>query len=274
MKKVARADRPLLPPHARGCTLDRKSHLATVQASPARAGMYLLPRSPAPRVRRFPRTRGDVPSPTRPPASSAWLPPHARGCTLACASATHAGRASPARAGMYLTPRCGAHGRGGFPRTRGDVPITGRLVAANPWLPPHARGCTRLSAPRPRGRGASPARAGMYPRPCTRGIRRRGFPRTRGDVPIAANAANTATALPPHARGCTEWSRVTGITQKASPARAGMYRRWRSGRGGRGRFPRTRGDVPMFDFAAGDGGELPPHARGCTQSSGSRGRRS
>ena len=151
-----------LPPHARGCTRDMSALRWRARASPARAGMYLFTRRSARCRRRFPRTRGDVPRTLGPRGMSARLPPHARGCTDDDLPPGQAARASPARAGMYLTRRRGWRSWSGFPRTRGDVPRCAAPEAREPKLPPHARGCTASEDAADRPRQASPARAGMY----------------------------------------------------------------------------------------------------------------
>ncbi len=108
----------------------------------------------------------------------------------------------------------------------------------------------------------------MYPSAGGPRWRRRGFPRTRGDVPILAQATLTAGWLPPHTRGCTRFGPAVSKRRYASPAHAGMYRAHGSvATTGRG-FPRTRGDVPRDQHRCTSCGRLPPHTRGCTSESG------
>ena len=111
---------------------------------------------------------------------------------------------------------------------------------------------------------ASPARAGMYPRGRAASRNRKGFPRTRGDVPRKDLSMNATKKLPPHARGCTVCGPTAMATKSASPARAGMYLERRAGARSGASFPRTRGDVPASLRAVFAGAWLPPHARGCT----------
>ena len=217
---------------------------------------------------RFPRTRGDVPATAYPIEGVQLLPPHTRGYTRGCTR--HVGglgkshQASPAHAGMY---RCATSDQGvgpRFPRTRGDVPPGAEPQGPYGELPPHTRGCTRLHGHHRGGGAASPAHAGMYPvgcRPSGTGGR---FPRTRGDVPVLRGASLEFRALPPHTRGCTFVSLDCPSSLMASPAHAGMYLH-----GGRmsvafGRFPRTRGDVPVTQTKRAGAELLPPHTRGCT----------
>ena len=165
---------------------------------------------------------------------------------------------------MYLTNELLQGTRRGFPRTRGDVPDPGTRPSAIPTLPPHTRGCTRRPRNRPHCRPASPAHAGMYLSIAIREWTAKGFPRTRGDVPLVVRRRPQPNGLPPHTRGCTASAAACASRLSASPAHAGMYRCWAgSGRQPTG-FPRTRGDVPCVRAAAGSGPRLPPHTRGCT----------
>ena len=200
------------------------------------------------RLRRFPRTRGDVPRTGKQLVVNGALPPHTRGCTVDRHRRVHRHLASPAHAGMY--PRSLRQRREipGFPRTRGDVPPAAStpssarraspahagmyrcgLCGCRPGIcfPPHTRGCTGNASEDQPHRLASPAHAGMYPR--SRWSRRAGrrFPRTRGDVPSAAQARMPGEQLPPHTRGCTELRAAHALPYGASPAHAGMYRRTR-----------------------------------------------
>ena len=256
--------REQLPPHARGCTLGLGRQRMVFPASPACAGMYLVGRAVSSTGDSFPRTRGDVPGRSSPGPASIPLPPHARGCTRSADQRRSGVRASPARAGMYLVALRRQVSLTGFPRTRGDVPVGNLERHFVGGLPPHARGCTLGLAAGSGDARASPARAGMYLGTGS-GIRRRSsFPRTRGDVPVDADAQRVEILLPPHARGCTPASRRCRHRPPASPARAGMYRQSAPGDAHVARFPRTRGDVPALALDALGYSELPPHARGCT----------
>ena len=119
------------PPHARGWTRVGRLVRKPDTVSPARAGMDPVVATEIPRMKRFPRTRGDGPFgweclPQRP-----TFPPH-------------------------------------VPRTRGDGPVSAtRLLPRQPF-PPHARGWTAVPVPVVAPDEVSPARAGMDPRPETR----------------------------------------------------------------------------------------------------------
>ena len=112
---------------------------------------------------------------------------------------------------------------------------------------------------------ASPAHAGMYPSDRRPEYPAGSFPRTRGDVPDGMERVGERHELPPHTRGCTSTTMLFLCRFTASPAHAGMYpcrsRAWVF----RGRFPRTRGDVPRDQLPVADARPLPPHTRGCTR---------
>ena len=127
-----RGDRPLTslrphgllraPPHTRGSTCARRSPLASVDGSPAHAGIDLRrKRSGTSRVR-LPRTRGDRPARPRDRGPCIKAPPHTRGSTVAGESPLVRLYGSPAHAGIDLGGRARAAGMTRLPRTRGDRP--------------------------------------------------------------------------------------------------------------------------------------------------------
>ena len=157
------------------------------------------------KARRFPRTRGDGPWSGRHDGCDGWFPPHARGWTVHVRDDRLLGVVSPARAGMDPVRVQDAREAEGFPRTRGDGPLTFTVRGRNALFPPHARGWTASSPLPPSQATVSPARAGMDPSysSCGRGFI--GFPRTRGDGPSRATTRNPALEFPPHARGWTHY---------------------------------------------------------------------
>ena len=153
-----------------------------------------------------------------------------------------------------------------FPRTRGDVPATGIRPRIIPQFPPHTRGCTYVDDCTLGDMGVSPAHAGMYPDLCLKGPKCRGFPRTRGDVPVDKTILAVTQQFPPHTRGCTAAEAYGAHADPVSPAHAGMYRRQPERRPQPRCFPRTRGDVPRTTVAWKVTFVFPPHTRGCTPS--------
>ncbi len=236
---------PSLPPHTRGCTSACRKGGTPSRASPAHAGMHRCGRMATATRTRFPRTRGDAPDVGAIQALLRALPPHTRGCTPGRSRDAGAAQASPAHAGMHLTWGTRRGIIHGFPRTRGDAPITLAPDADVGSLPPHTRGCTHDAPCRGRPQAASPAHAGMHPSPFASSSFPRRFPRTRGDAPWQSGARRSAPPLPPHTRGCTGISEFGLPGAVASPAHAGMHPRLCKGPAPGGGFPRTRGDAPL-----------------------------
>ena len=201
---------------------------------------------------RFPRTRGDGPRWAILSIMLLAFPPHTRGWTANRWPADVATYVSPAHAGM--DPRLCAAGplRPRFPRTRGDGPCMHPMMGKMGLFPPHTRGWTVETEKMNHKKRVSPAHAGMDPERCRPGIRRRCFPRTRGDGP-RHQAART-------------------VMLQVSPAHAGMDRTWRR-RARTPRFPRTRGDGPGTDTFALVAEAFPPHTRGWTHARVQHGRR-
>ena len=213
----------------------------------------------------FPRTRGDAPGLYDLLAGAQALPPHTRGCTPPVPHQALLHGASPAHAGMHPSDSTRFGQIEGFPRTRGDAPVTILCGHRTKPLPPHTRGCTPHGR-RERHEGrASPAHAGMHPIHYGDHIAEKGFPRTRGDAPHSLRRPHRRKRLPPHTRGCTGLPRNESYAARASPAHAGMHPLIAEQLSLKTSFPRTRGDAPS------DGGDrchrrpLPPHTRGCTR---------
>ena len=193
------------------------------------------------------------------------FPPHTRGCTGVFNRYRRSICVSPAHAGMYLDSDPCYRGCIGFPRTRGDVPITPRGELRNPKFPPHTRGCTAPREVTLDSLFVSPAHAGMYRLESPFRFTSCCFPRTRGDVPHDDGRRQVMLSFPPHTRGCTLRGSTHPRGDPVSPAHAGMYPyhafSYYTNRG----FPRTRGDVPSEYSAPGLKTGFPPHTRGCTR---------
>ena len=191
------------PPHARGWTRTARLSATKLSVSPARAGMDRRAAIVASRGIRFPRTRGDGPSPRNRNGTPTPFPSHARGWTGGTQAPRHGADVSPARAGMDLSLFPAIPRRQGFPRTRGDGPQLVPRDPASPRFPPHARGWTLDGD-------------AQNPTWCLR------FPRTRGDGPGQALQLTATITFPPHARGWTFMGTRHTERGKVSPARAGM----------------------------------------------------
>ena len=170
----------------------------------------------------FPRTRGDGPTGLMLPSGSGPFPPHSRGWTGTDRGDRASPEVSPALAGMDPRSSLLRTPSRGFPRTRGDGPVTVTVTPNATLFPPHSRGWTRRSDARAGREHVSPALAGMDPRPARRSAGWRCFPRTRGDGPSASHSRLTRGLFPPHSRGWTRLPRGALERRGVSPALAGM----------------------------------------------------
>jgi len=172
---------------------------------------------------------------------------------------------SPAHAGMHPYFGSGAPASTGFPRARGDAPARGARTRPGAPVPPRTRGCTPGRQLRAGERQGSPAHAGMHPYTSRRTAFPLGFPRARGDAPLAQVSNGSLSSVPPRTRGCTPTPGSTSSTRTGSPAHAGMHpysvRLYDHG----ARFPRARGDAPYLAVRAGVDFRVPPRTRGCTR---------
>ena len=220
--------------------------LTTKAASPAHAGIDLLPRLLRLRRGRFPRPRGDRPSPIRLAHLHTWLPPPTRGSTLAHSGQRRPAHASPAHAGIDLGPCIRMFFISGFPRPRGDRPSASATPPARRLLPPPTRGSTLCQTVWICPGLASPAHAGIDPthNPSTR--RTSGFPRPRGDRPLDRDEMGKSIKLPPPTRGSTSWPGVRPCCPAASPAHAGIDPSMNAKVSPWCSFPRPRGDRPAL----------------------------
>ena len=95
-----------------------------------------------------------------------------------------------------------------------------------------------------------------------------GFSRVRGDVPRSITFKRRAGAFSPRARGCS--AKHGALTKAATvfPACAGMFPLRVCGFFRGYRFPRVRGDVPIFDPRSCLPRTFSPRARGCSPPAG------
>ena len=133
---------------------------------------------------------------------------------------------------------------GGFPRIRGDVPFNSDFRLTQLKFSPHTRGCSLDIWLRVRVSMVFPAYAGMFLRQETFEFPNPGFPRIRGDVPIAKGGRD-----------------VGGFV---FPAYAGMFPPRDLRDTGLDCFPRIRGDVPVIPATYRDRPRFSPHTRGCS----------
>ena len=149
-----RGDVPLKPyearglckfsPHTRGCSCEYGFAQFVSEVFPAYAGMFRISQRRVCQCLSFPRIRGDVPHPLVLARRSIMFSPHTRGCSLTDKHLGGGNIVFPAYAGMFLL-LAGFHQLGqGFPRIRGDVPLSSALHRLNLTFSPHTRGCSSM----------------------------------------------------------------------------------------------------------------------------------
>ena len=212
----------------------------------------------------FPRARGDAPDLVLRAGQTYQFPPRTRGCTRGRAALGVLVEVFPAHAGMHpgKTHRIFTHP--GFPRARGDAPITNYGTRLLKKFPPRTRGCTHVHVGLSGHLSVSPAHAGMHPKRPRRACRRRCFPRARGDAPLAFMSRMVFILFPPRTRGCTHVGVAHHAPYRVSPAHAGMHPSTLTSPTAPTRFPRARGDAPIEAIEAIGIERFPPRTRGCT----------
>ena len=210
------------PPQARGWTTPRRAEPSRMLVSPAGAGMDrgLRPGGRVPGC--FPRRRGDGPLMIVCGRIEGAFPPQARGWTHRMPGGQRRQLVSPAGAGMDLRRIAGTLSARCFPRRRGDGPSESLPAFAAISFPPQARGWTSKASRNPPAASVSPAGAGMDHGWACRSERHRGFPRRRGDGPLALRHLALRREFPPQARGWTADHRCRVDGRRVSPAGAGM----------------------------------------------------
>ena len=96
------------------------------------------------------------------------------------------------------------------------------------------------------------------------------FPRVRGDVPQSNSPSSWASTFSPRARGCSSRLRTHRKIRSVFPACAGMFLAINGSISIASRFPRVRGDVPIFVRTAVEIRVFSPRARGCSTRRGLR----
>ena len=197
------APRMRFSPRARGCSAVRPHGVHQRGVFPACAGMFLRRGSPRTPPTSFPRVRGDVPSMLTLRNVLRMFSPRARGCSLHTTSHPCQTAVFPACAGMFRYCFFLDIFAPGFPRGRGDVPLTTATHFLVQVFSPRARGCSDAKQPGGALKNVFPACAGMFPRRESRSGASNSFPRVCGDVPWPVGSLRTSTSFSPHARGCS-----------------------------------------------------------------------
>ena len=129
-------------PHTRGCSCRPRQPPKSADVFPAYAGMFLNAQPQLAREVGFPRIRGDVPSQSSSQSQECTFSPHTRGCSVRALAKRARGDVFPAYAGMFPVSTAAFHARNGFPRIRGDVPMTIIIPHFHAGFSPHTRGCS------------------------------------------------------------------------------------------------------------------------------------
>ena len=215
--------------------------------------------------RRFPRPRGDGPSTRSSLAPYTMVSPPTRGWTPVAQWAGRPARGFPAHAGMDPKRQGLTKYEPGFPRPRGDGPLVDQAAVASEAVSPPTRGWTVSPRWVRRTIRGFPAHAGMDPGAGPSITRRPGFPRPRGDGPVAPHPQVDLRAVSPPTRGWTHLRPPLHGDQGGFPAHAGMDLGRRLPRGHERRFPRPRGDGPVSTTVPRLRSTVSPPTRGWTR---------
>ena len=171
----------------------------------------------------------------------------------------------PAHAGMDLFHTSHKSPPRRLPRTRGDGPGSGKGFQCRPGASPHTRGWTLRPVSGSHAAQGFPAHAGMDPHPASRGARRPGLPRTRGDGPYSCISAGGPDWASPHTRGWTRIRDRVPACRRGFPAHAGMDPSDAPQSLASTGLPRTRGDGPGPSITTCRPSWASPHTRGWTR---------
>ena len=150
---------------------------------PAYAGMFRTFHRVGQGKLSFPRIRGDVPQHLPAKMQDMAFSPHTRGCSA---------RISRRQVRRYV-----------FPAYAGMFPGRFFLSALIFMFSPHTRGCSAEAAALETAAEVFPAYAGMFHILRNAMDRYQGFPRIRGDVPLAGKTVRLKKTFSPHTRGCS-----------------------------------------------------------------------
>ena len=146
-----------------------------------------------------------------------------RGYTRHDARRTELCNVSPVHAGIYLAVGSDLCGSTRFPRSCGDIPHQIPSIVNHVAFPPFMRGYTRSGSRTKSSLSVSPVHAGIYllfSRNAQTIVR---FPRSCGDIPVAAGFYGKVFKFPPFMRGYTSDTLSNTIGNNVSPVHAGIY---------------------------------------------------
>ena len=212
---------------------------------------------------RFLRSRGDAPRSDSPSSSSARVPPLTRRCANTSSAMAYLFLGSSAHAEMRRSSPRITRRRNWFLRSRGDAPTRSPPTVTAFGVPPLTRRCAhhhRSLAPHARG---SSAHAEMRRHRRSRGRRRGGFLRSRGDAPDVRDYVASWSPVPPLTRRCAAERQHRESLRLGSSAHAEMRLKRPACAFAMIRFLRSRGDAPPTSSPGSSGSSVPPLTRRC-----------
>ena len=171
----------------------------------------------------FPRARGDVPWDGSAGVLYHEFSPRTRGCSFLFPSGVVMVMVFPAHAGMFLTQLTSYGAMVSFPRARGDVPINSTPLFWHGLFSPRTRGCSDIDRKGTSCLSVFPAHAGMFRSQGRPLLRKRRFPRARGDVPYLDLWNEREHVFSPRTRGCSFVDSIRHAAHGVFPAHAGMF---------------------------------------------------
>ncbi len=255
---------PAWSPRERGCSGTRTHRPQRRCVVPARAGVFRPWRAPCTAPRGGPRASGGVPYPAGSRSATARWSPRERGCSALHRRGRIVEAVVPARAGVFRWRSACRRPRRSGPRASGGVPAQGAAGGLLLGWSPRERGCSGAPMPELSTARVVPARAGVFRATSRAPIRASRGPRASGGVPMREPSWDDAEVWSPRERGCSAPDRPESPPCTVVPARAGVFRNRRSGRGCGRCGPRASGGVPVELLRLFFWTSWSPRERGCS----------
>ncbi len=195
---------PGLPPLARGALRDRVERPCPAGPTPACAGSTPMTERGSCASEAYPRLRGEHSGAVPFRDTVRGLPPLARGAPLTLRALLLPPRPTPACAGSTPSASRPRRPPQAYPRLRGEHRKGRFSVFGGVGLPPLARGALEHHARHQQHHRPTPACAGSTSRARARARGRKAYPRLRGEHRRCHHLRESASGLPPLARGALE----------------------------------------------------------------------
>ena len=192
----------------------------------------------------FPHSRGDVPVVRTVQAAITKFSPLTWGCSGEASLEPEPTPVFPTHVGMFLASIIVFIIPHSFPHSRGDVPLTLFLCAADLMFSPLTWGCSLLLFTRFYRFLVFPTHVGMFRDSLHFSLLFVSFPHSRGDVPAETDALLDDKAFSPLTWGCSMMMQPHFVSSAVFPTHVGMFRSPRSTLRRWSGFPHSRGDVP------------------------------